>query len=639
MQKFITPLVRILLVCSCLVGMLTVAIPAQAAPLLDGPQNPAELEAFLDGVIGSQMTEKHVAGVVVTVVKDGNVLLSKGYGYADLETRKPVDPDQTLFRPGSVSKLFVWTAVMQLVEHGKLDLNADINNYLDFVIPATFPEPITLEHLLTHTPGFEENNQDIAALHPEKLKSLVEYLKTNLPQRVFMPGKVLAYSNYGAALAAYIVERVSGLAFDAYVEQNIFIPLGMQHSTFRQPLPTDLVGEMASGYNYLDGAYQKGDFELIQASPAGSLSATASDMARFMIAHLQNGLYGEQRILQETTAIQMRQLLFTHDASLGGMAYGFFKNTVNGQDMVWHGGDTILFHTGLFLFPEQNLGLFISTNSPDGESIVAAVMKAFPKHYYPVNNAGAPRPTASFSERLAPYVGEYFSARNNYTTIEKTFSLFDPLDVSLGEDGYLLLSMYGETHQYVEVKPGLLREREQPENQMIYGMNDTGQAYLALTNRPFDYLKAPWYGNSKLHFMLIGTIMLLFGLALVRWASGFLKHLRKQEVQPVLARLAHWAAGLFGLLLVGLLVCFLAVLSNNAPVYEMPYFLFVGEAAPLLKIVLFLPWLLGPLAFAMLLFSILAWLKKYWSLGGRIFYSLLSLCALAGMWMLLYWNF
>jgi CubicO group peptidase (beta-lactamase class C family) len=621
------------------ITVFSIATSAHAASTPGGITTPEEMESFMDGLISSQMSENHVPGAVMTVVKDGAVFLTKGYGYADLETRTLVDPEHTLFRPGSVSKLFVWTAVMQLVEQGKLNLDTDVNTYLDFTIPTTFREPITLKHLLTHTPGFEDINQDLWALQVKDMYPLGEYLKTKIPARVFAPGKVIAYSNYGAALAAYIVERVSGLSFDAYVEQHIFTPLGIQHSTFRQPLPDKLTANMASGYNFLDGAYQKGDFELIEAYPAGSLSATAADMARFMIAHLQNGRYGEQRILQEATAIQMHQPLFTHNPRLGGMTYGFLESTINGQSMVWHGGDTIFFHSGLFLFPEQNVGLFISTNSPGGESVVAAVMKAFPKRYFPVDDVITPPQSVDFKERIAPYLGEYFSARNNYTTIEKVFLLFDPIRASLSEDGHLVVSMYGEDHQFTEIEAGLLEDQEQPANRMVYHKNDAGQVNLFLTNRPFDYIKSPWYGSIILHQTLLLVILVFFGIALVRWPYGFFKHLRKQETQPVLARLAHQNAGLFGLLLVVLIICFLAVVLNNVPVYEMPRFLFAGGGTLLLSFVLFLPWLLALTAFAMPVFMLMAWVKKFWSLRGRIFYTLLTLCALVGVWVLAYWNF
>lgn len=615
------------------------AIPVHAAPVSVGVTTAAEMEAFLDGVIDSQMKENHVPGVVVTVVKDGAVFLSKGYGYADLETRTPVDPERTLFRPGSVSKLFVWTAVMQLVEQRKLDLNADINTYLDFAVPETFFEPITLRHLLTHTSGFEEANQGLVALQPEGMKPLGEYLATHIPARVFLPGSVMAYSNYGASLTAYIVERVSGFSFDAYVEQNIFVPLGMDHSTFRQPLPERFSADMSSGYNFSNGAYQKGDFELIQSYPAGSSSATAADMARFMIAHLQNGTYGEQRILQEATAIQMHQSLFTHHPRVGGMAYGFFESTVNGQPMVWHGGDTIFFHTGLLLFPEQDLGLYVSTNGVNGDGVVAAVIESFLDRYYTAGDTKISAPSADFKERIAPYLGEYLSARSNFTTFEKVFALFDPIHMDLNEEGYLVLSMYGEEHQYIEIEPGLLQDRVQPAKQMTYGVNEAGQRYFALTYHPFDFIQLPWYASPNLHLGLLLVVVVLFGIALLRWSYGFLKNLRLREPQPVLSRLAHWDAGLFGLLFIALVICFLVMLLDFVPVIDTPRFLFIDGAAPLLGFVTSLPWLLFLMGLAMPVFAWLAWSKRFWNLRGRTFYSLLTLCALAGVWMLAYWNF
>ena len=180
---------------------------------------------------------------------------------------------------------------MQLVEQGKLDLDTDVNSYLDFQIPKTYPEPITMKNLLTHTSGFEESNIGMLAWQPEQLTLLSDFLKAHIPARVFPPGMLGAYSNYGAALAGYIVERISGMPYAEYVEKNIFQPLGMRHSSLRQPLPMDLALDMAGGYKYMDGEYKQGEFELLQAYPAGSVSATGDDMAKFMIAHLQNGSY------------------------------------------------------------------------------------------------------------------------------------------------------------------------------------------------------------------------------------------------------------------------------------------------------------------------------------------------------------
>jgi CubicO group peptidase (beta-lactamase class C family) len=636
MKKLSTHIIRILLAFVCVAVMLAAAFPAQAASPASGPSDPVELEAFIDGLLGAQMTENHVPGAVVAVVKDGELVLAKGYGYADLETRTPVDPARTLFRPGSVSKLFVWTSVMQLVEQGKLDLDADINTYLDFTIPATFPQPITLKNLMTHTPGFEDVSSGLFVLRPDAMHPLGEYLKANIPARVFPPGELGAYSNYGTALAGYIVERVSGISFDAYVEQNIFAPLGMTHSTFRQPLPENIAADMSGGYNFVNGGYLKGDFEYVQAYPAGGLSAAAMDMARFMIAHLQNGRYEDQRILQEATAVQMHQKLFAHDKRIDGMAFGFFENVINGQRIISHGGDTILFHTGLFLIPEQNVGLFISTNAVGGAKVGKAVLKAFLDRYYPVDEAGEVKPSADFAERIAPYLGDYTMSRNNFTTIEKVFGLFNPTSVSLSEDGYLVVSMGGEATQYTEIEPGLLQQRDEPANRVVYRTDANGQQSL-LPSAPFAFIKTPWYGGMALHGLLLLLNLVFFGIALLHWPVGFFKNLRKEESQPILARLAHWNAGLFGLVLVVFLVGFLAVMGDMIPVYGVPRIVF--EDVPLVNTLSLLPWLMALTGFAMPVFMVLGWVKKYWTISGRIFYTVLTLCALSWVWMLMYWNF
>ncbi len=190
-RTFHTLLVFLLLLAVGLSALTPLGVQAAGG----GPGDPAEVQAFMDGLMSAEMSQNHVPGAVVVVVKDGEVLFSKGYGYADLETRTPVDPATTLFRPGSVSKLVMWTAVMQLVEQGKLSLDADVNEYLDFTIPATFPEPVTLKSLLTHTPGFEDKSGDLFVLEPEKLISLEAYLQRNIPARIFPPGEIGAYSN------------------------------------------------------------------------------------------------------------------------------------------------------------------------------------------------------------------------------------------------------------------------------------------------------------------------------------------------------------------------------------------------------------------------------------------------------------
>src|SRR5438105_6435900 len=208
----------------------------------------ADFETFLDALIPSQLQNRDIAGAVVSAVKDGQLLFAKGYGYADFAAKKPVIANQTLFRPGSISKLFTATAVMQLVEQGRLDLDRDVNEYLDFAIPKTYPEPVTLRRLLTHTGGFEETLKNLFAANEQAIKPLHDYLVTAMPARIFPTGKVVSYSNYGFTLAGYIVERVSGEKFERYIENHILKPLGMTSSTFDQSLSPEMRARMSQGY-------------------------------------------------------------------------------------------------------------------------------------------------------------------------------------------------------------------------------------------------------------------------------------------------------------------------------------------------------------------------------------------------------
>src|SRR5829696_1631297 len=245
-----------------------------------GLDDPAELAVFLDELLSRQLADKHIPGASVAVVTGDDLLFAQGYGYANLERHTPIVADQTLMRVGSIAKLFTWTALLQLAEQGKLDLNADVNTYLgDVVIPATYPAPITLAHLLTHTAGFEDRQLGITVARATSLVSLHEYVAAAMPERVFPPGSVTAYSNYGATLAGSIVERVSGEPFAQYVQRHILAPLTMHHSTFAQQLPPELAMQLAVSYAY-DGAYHAKPFEYFQIAPAGGLSATAVDIAR-----------------------------------------------------------------------------------------------------------------------------------------------------------------------------------------------------------------------------------------------------------------------------------------------------------------------------------------------------------------------
>jgi len=272
------------------------APPVTAAPAGTPQLSTTDVDAWLDGYMPYAIAKGDIPGAVVVVVKDGQVLTERGYGYANVDKKTKVDPKTTLFRPGSISKLFTWTALMQQVEQGKVDLNADVNNDIDVKIPPYQGQPVKVINLMTHTPGFEEAVKDLITLGEKTQVPYDTLLKRWTPKRIYAPGTTPAYSNYGASLAGYIVQRTSGEPFDSYLEHHIFGPLGMQHSTFRQPLPANLKPLMAEGY--VSGKDKPYGYEFVNAAPAGALAATGDDMAKFMIAHLNNG----QGILKPETA-------------------------------------------------------------------------------------------------------------------------------------------------------------------------------------------------------------------------------------------------------------------------------------------------------------------------------------------------
>src|SRR5580700_5287248 len=278
-----------------------------------------DANAWLEGYLPYALKTGDIAGAVVAIVKDGAVLTERGYGFSDVEKRAAVDPKLTLFRPGSVSKLLTWTAVMQQVEQGKIDLDADINRYLDFKIPARDGKPVTMRELMQHVAGFEEQAKGIMTDDP-KSPGFEALLKQWVPERVFAPGTTPAYSNWGASLAGYIVQRVSGEKFDDYLDKHIFAPLDMKHSSFRQPLPADLVPLMSKGYT--EASEEPHVFEIVGPAPAGSLSSPGEDMAHFMIAHLQNGEYNGNRILRADTAEMMHNSPLTFLPPLNRMELG-----------------------------------------------------------------------------------------------------------------------------------------------------------------------------------------------------------------------------------------------------------------------------------------------------------------------------
>jgi CubicO group peptidase (beta-lactamase class C family) len=496
----------------------------------------ADVEAFLDGVMPLQLKREDIAGAVIAVVKDGKVLFAKGYGYSDGAKRTPVSGDSTLFRPGSISKLFTWTAVMQLMEQGKLDLDRDVNTYLDFKIPDTYPKPITLRNIMTHTPGFEETDKELFLPDVKDLRPLDDYLKTHLPHRIFPPGTTPAYSNYATSLAGYIIQRASGQPYDDYIESHILKPLGMTHTTFRQPLPDALKPLLSNGYTVASKPARP--FEVVQPWPAGSSSVSANDMTRFMIAHLQDGEFEGVQILRPETARLMHSRQFENHPRLNGMALGFYEETRNGHRIIGHGGDTICFHSDLHLIPDAGLGFFLSYNSAGKGEISArsAVWNEFMDRYFPYTTPAATAVANTEDARMVS--GDYIISRRSQTTILSVLTVLGELKVSQNSDGTISAAAFkdlnGQPKRFREIAPLLFREVD-GQSLAAFKRDDSGRLILAFDFPFMVFQKARWYDRSLINMsILIGalavlvlTLLLWPVAALVRWHYG-----RTLELSP-----------------------------------------------------------------------------------------------------------
>jgi len=462
---------------SCaLIGALALSTPTLAGPASPAPTAQPEaavapiptpvhaltapdVEAWLDGLMPTGLNTAEVPGAVVVVVKDGQVLFEKGYGYADYKSGKPVDAATTLFRPGSISKLFTWTAVMQQVEQGKINLDADVNTYLDFHIPAYKGVPVTMRQLMTHRAGFSETARDLLT-YGKAAPPLDTVLKRYVPPRIFLPDGGPGYSNYGASLAGYIVQRVSGEEFDSYVQRHIFTPLNMTHSTFDQPLPASMAPNMSKGYE--TWSKPGPGFEIISLPPAGSLSATGDDMSHFMIAHLQLGKYGSAQILKPETAQMMHTSVTKAFPDLNGNLLGFYQQNINGHRVIAHGGDTNFFHSDLTLWIDDNVGVFISVNAKGkegmGEFLRDRLFAGFAARYFP-----APAPTArvddaTAKQHAAMIAGAYDTTRGSHSTFLAAIALIQPTKVTDNGDGSITAAPLGIPEVFFETSPFLWQQ-------------------------------------------------------------------------------------------------------------------------------------------------------------------------------------
>jgi CubicO group peptidase (beta-lactamase class C family) len=417
------------------------APPLPTAPAAPGakltvsqPIPPAELEAFVDGVVQDAMGREHIAGVTVSVVQNGQVVLKKGYGFAGLNPQRPVDPDRSLFRVGSISKTFTWIAMMKEVEAGRMRLNQPVNLYLPEKVQVRdqgYDQPVRVANLMDHSAGFEDRAfGQLFERDYDRVRPLDIYLRQERPKRVHAPGVVSSYSNYGAALAGEAVTYTSGRPYERLIEDEILGPLGMGHTTFREPhdpkaglpgpMPARLVGDISDGYRWTPTGFERRDYEFIgQIAPAGAASSTAGDMARYMLMQLGGGQLGGATIYGPTSAQAFRTPLRQTPPGINGWAHGFMVYDLPGGHRAYgHGGATLSFFSNMVVVPDLNLGVFISTNTDTGRPLSGRLPDRIVQHFY-APPAPFPRPgSPELAQRRGDFAGYYMTTRRTYSGLE-----------------------------------------------------------------------------------------------------------------------------------------------------------------------------------------------------------------------------
>lgn len=592
-------------------------------------EDPASLERFLDGTVSALMKQHHTASGVVAIEHRGAVAVLKGYGWQDVDAGIPTDPRHTLFRVASISKLFTWVAVMQLVEKGKLDLDADVNTYLrDFRIADTYPgRPITVRHCMTHTSGFEEGY--LGFLHPLDLRDVLSHadaMKRYQPMRIRPPGSASAYSNYCAALSGLIVAILSGQSFEQYVQQQILDPLGMSQATFAQPLSAEMQRHLATAYAWREGTYRALPFELDSGyAPSGRLTASAPDMLRFGRAMLNGGQLDGGVILRSQSVAQLLSPQVTPDPRLKGIALGFLQFAHGKLDALEHNGNTMNFSSHFAIVPAEDLVIFVSFGGPGYREVTAAVARALYEEMFPV----APpidRPPSGFAQRAGKFTGTYIPRRSNFSTLEKLLQLRSQIAVTATSDGALLI----DGKRYVEIEEHLFRGSDNGDL-LAFEFDDSGAKASGFARDAAPYLsffRAPppstWMFNRWLLLLCGG----LFAMVLLRRLFCWRMHDRKNEATRVAERTALAAAACH----TWTLVFGAYALSATAPTL-------LSRIPMVLKVALIFPMLASLVSFLLLYQAVKVWKHGLLaSVPRRCAYSIVAAASLAMVWFYYYWN-
>lgn len=599
---------------------LVTATPAKAAtPDLTG------LGPLVDQVVSTQLARDRIPGAAVVVVAGGKQVFAQGYGVANVAARTPVDAATTGFFTASVAKVFTATAAAQLIERDRLDPDADVNTYLKaFKIRDTYPgRPVTVGDLLTHTAGFDDGPTGVAVADPAAVPALGEYLAAHQPERIRPPGTLAQYDNYGVALAGYLVQVVSGEPFAQYVQNHILTPLGMRGTTFVQPHPAGIQAHLADGYRPGGSGQvrEKGQYGAWSPTGAGTV-ATATDLGRFMIAQL-----ADDPRLGQGVARSLRQQHFTMDPRLPGMGWILQEEPRNGQPLLFKDGDVPGFHANLAMLPDQGLGIYVVYNGDgkdgianwDGKDLIDRIVD----RYVP-GRSRAPQAVSGVGP--SGLAGNYRVDRTSHTQVTKVVGLLSPATVTVAGDGSLTTSGLslnpnaGDQHWY-PIGARLFQERGGLARIAFDGKGD-----LFTTDDPtVAYTKLSWSSSPVLHQGMLGAGVVVLLLAFLWFPIlALVRRLRGKPAHSRGARAARVAAWLTGGLTTAFTVWFLVMTSDLNALTET---VILGSAA--LTTLLALNAVAVATAAGMVVGTGAAWVRGWWTVTGRLAYTITTVAALS----------
>ncbi|MCK7625908.1 beta-lactamase family protein [Streptomyces sp. RS10V-4] len=602
------------------------AAPGRAAALPD-------LASRVDTAVAGYLGHDRIPGAAVTVVSGGRTVLTKGYGVADVRTRTPVDPRRTGFFLGSLAKLFTAQAASQLVATGTVNPRADVNDYLRTVtVPDTYPgRPVTLDHLLTHTAGFDSDLVGRNKATAEDVEPLAESLVTRRPPRLRAPGTTVAYDNYGYALAGQLVADVSGRPFPAYVDAHILKPLGMDRSTFAQPQPARIAADLARGYRPTGAAgwtEDKGQYGAWSPSGPGAVT-TAADMGRWMADQLTGGS-AAARLMQRTH--------YRQDTRLPGLGYGFEEWRRGARTGWYKDGDIPGFHSGVLLLPGRDLGVFVVFNGDgtggranwDGKDLINRIVDAMA----PDGRGAAHPPHDVADSAVASYTGSYRAARVSRTGLMAVEGLVGAVTVERdGANGLrttgLSLDPDRPEQRWAALGGGLFRERDGDGGGATIAF-DKGGMLVSSVMPSTAYERLTWRQSPSLHMALLGfgTAGLVLGAGAYP-VTALVRRFRGRPRYPRAARAARATAAATGLLAAGFTAALASVVADGNAMMET-----VPLGSPLLSVVTGLGAALVPATLGLLAGAVAAWLRGWWGVAGRVLFTLTAGAAVAMVGML-----